>query len=283
LEALHAANVLEDLEIIVGVDATASNADTGKRTFQGRNLHDVTPGLTPNPYYTVLRAAAKFLERDVCGEGIPLCYFGSRTANSLGGCEEVKVCRGVEDLCATYCTTIVNQSLCGPTSFVPLIQKAIEQCVEERQFHILLIITDGAVTNPDEHYHALQRAALHPLSIVCVGVGDGPFDKMHEFDKRAPTNFHFVDFQRCARSAQLKQNQPVQEAKDQNGMKMNLLMVDKDALETEFFYQAFLEIPEQYQHFKTKLGYKPKGGHAIKTVIPMGKIVSDYDPPSYTQ
>jgi hypothetical protein len=283
LEALHAANVLEDLEIIVGVDATASNADTGKLSFQGRNLHDVTPGLTPNPYYTVLRAAAKFLERDVCGEGIPLCYFGTRTANALGGCEQIKECRGVEDLCETYRSTIANQSLCGPTSFIPLIRKAVEQCIEEQQFHLLLIITDGAVTDPDEHLAALKEASVHPLSIVCVGVGDGPFDRMHMFDARAPKNFHFVNFQRCAAAAARKQSHASPEAKDNNGVRMNLLVVEKDALETEFFFQAFMEIPEQYQYFLTKLGYKPKGGHSIKSANPGKQLDDSYDPPAYTQ
>jgi len=70
---------------------------------------------------------------------------------------------------------------------------------------------------------------------------------------------------------------------------MNLLVVEKDALETEFFFQAFLEIPEQYQYFKTKLGYKPKGGHALKPAVQPTILVGipvqsgAYDPPAYTQ
>jgi E3 ubiquitin-protein ligase RGLG len=87
----------------------------------------------------------------------------------------VKVCRGRDDLVATYRETIPYQTLSGPTTFIPLINDAVERCKTTKKYHILLIITDGAVQDEEKHYECLTNASHYPLSIVCVGVGDGPW------------------------------------------------------------------------------------------------------------
>jgi len=62
------------------------------------------------------------------------------------------------------------------------------------------------VTEDNEPYHtsetdtrrAIVEASNHPLSIVLVGVGDGPWEQMKEFDDGLPErkfdNFQFVNF-----------------------------------------------------------------------------------------
>lgn len=73
----------------------------------------------------------------------------------------------------------------GPTSFAPIIREAISivrrersvrgelliQCSNLAQYHILVIIADGQVTNEAETKRAIVEASNYPLSIVLVGVG----------------------------------------------------------------------------------------------------------------
>ncbi|KAL9298177.1 hypothetical protein ACSQ67_024073 [Phaseolus vulgaris] len=99
----------------------------------------------------------------------------------------------------------------GPTSYAPVIEAAIDIVEQSHgQFHVLVIIADGQVTtsaasedgelSPQEArtIKAIADASSYPMSIILVGVGDGPWDDMKKFDDKIPArefdNFQFVNF-----------------------------------------------------------------------------------------
>lgn len=98
------------------------------------------------------------------------------------------------------------------------------------------MIADGKVSpeNELETIEAIEKASNHPLSIVMIGVGDGPWDTMIKFDdllhSRRFDNFKFVDYH--------------------NVVKCYPSLVNDLA----FALDALMEVPRQYSAIK-ELGY----------------------------
>lgn len=252
-EALRV-NGLESCNLIVGIDVTQSNLSSGKHTYGGRSLHWIPPPnyqiddlAKPfrledpdiNPYrkciHFVGEALAPFDEDGL----IPSFYFGDLQTKALSVQTftpgDSQGCKGFLDLLNRYESVIPQLTLSGPTSFEPIINAAIEIVAQKRDFHVLLIIADGQVSNIDRDAAAIVRASHYPLSIVVVGVGDGPWDVMMTFDNhlrgRRFDNFQFVPFERVKEKA-LQSPYPT----------------------TQFALHCLMEIPDQYKAIK-RMGY----------------------------
>lgn len=233
---------LESSNLIVGVDFTKSNEWTGARSFHRRSLHHI--GIDMNPYEEAIsiigRTLASFDEDNL----IPCFGFGDASTHDqevFSFYPDDKFCDGFEDVLRRYRELVPQLRLAGPTSFAPIIEMAIT-IVEQSggQYHVLLIIADGQVTRSVDTDHgqlspqerrtvdAIVKASEYPLSIVLVGVGDGPWDMMKEFDDNIPArafdNFQFVNFTEI--------------------MSMNM---DSSRKEAEFALSALMEIPSQYK------------------------------------
>jgi len=195
---------LEVGNLILAVDFTKSNATQGERTFGGRHLHDVSDPKSPNPYMRVISALGKTLEELDHDHLIPCYIFGDEEARDnsvVPFWPDERDAMGFDEALERYETLATSRVFAGGTNFAPVLEKAMDICALRNQYHILVIITDGQLTSPRETYDLIVRAAKHsPLSIIIVGVGDGPFDQMHHLDdaldERPVDNVRFVEWSR---------------------------------------------------------------------------------------
>ncbi|XP_069118410.1 uncharacterized protein [Argopecten irradians] len=217
---------LESCNLIFGVDYTASNLQQGIQTFGGRSLHDTFSG-TPNPYQRVICILGETLEPFDDDGIIPAFGFGDVSTRGHGvfAFRTEGYCNGFHDVLEAYNQITPNVRMSGPTNFAPLIRQAIDIVKKTKSYHILVIVADGQVTNEQDTINAIVEASRWPLSIVMVGVGDGPWEVMKEFDDKIPhrkfDNFQFVDF--------------------------NSVMVSSRNPQAAFALHALMEIPDQYK------------------------------------
>lgn len=197
-----AAAGLEDVNIIIGVDFTASNTSTGRVSRGGLSLHFHSPD-NPSPYASVMQLITSvFARRFDVDQLVPLFGFGDSGSGgkrvfsmSPPGATAVTVDMLV-DVYAAHAQVI---RLAGPTCFAPLIAHACDiVAATGYRYHMLVIITDGMVQDAGETALAIAAASKFPLSIVIVGVGDGPFSAMQTFDDAVPRrdfdNVQFVQY-----------------------------------------------------------------------------------------
>lgn len=233
---------LESSNLIVGIDFTKSNEWTGARSFHRRSLHHI--GDEPNPYEQAISIIGRTLSSFDEDNMIPCFGFGDASTHDqevFSFYPDERFCNGFEEVLERYRALVPQLRLAGPTSFAPVIEMAVT-IVEQSggQYHVLVIIADGQVTRSVDTGHghlsqqekktveAIVKASEYPLSIILVGVGDGPWDMMREFDDNIPArafdNFQFVNFTEL--------------------MSKNL---DRSRKEAAFALAALMEIPSQYK------------------------------------
>ncbi|XP_062180385.1 protein BONZAI 3-like [Phragmites australis] len=178
-----------ELNFMVAVDFTASNGDP--RAPQ--SLHYIDPSGRPNSYQQAILGVGEILQFYDSDRRFPAWGFGAKTEGRIlhyfnlnttsNDCEVV----GVEGIMSAYTTALCSVSLAGPTMFGPVINKAAEiasqslQCANNKYF-VLLIITDGVLTDIQETKDSIVRASDLPLSILIVGVGNADFKQMEILD-----------------------------------------------------------------------------------------------------
>ncbi|KAK7271877.1 hypothetical protein RJT34_28130 [Clitoria ternatea] len=262
-EALARAG-LESSNLILGIDFTKSNEWTGKYSYNRRSLHHIGDG--PNPYEQAISIIGKTLAAFDEDNLIPCFGFGDASTHDqdvFNFFPDERFCNGFEEVLGRYREIVPNIRLAGPTSFAPIIEMGMS-IVEQSggQYHVLVIIADGQVTrsidtergrlSPQEQktVDAIVEASKFPLSIILVGVGDGPWDMMKEFDDNIPArafdNFQFVNFTEI--------------------MSKNIPSSRKEAA---FALAALMEIPSQYKAaIELNLLGNPKGNAPQRVALP---------------
>eukprot|EP00768_Dysnectes_brevis_P000404 gnl/Dysnectes_brevis/1089_a1219_3421.p1 GENE.gnl/Dysnectes_brevis/1089_a1219_3421~~gnl/Dysnectes_brevis/1089_a1219_3421.p1 ORF type:complete len:269 (+),score=86.76 gnl/Dysnectes_brevis/1089_a1219_3421:90-896(+) len=199
LQAALRKSGLESSQIIVGIDVSKSNSWTGEKSY-GYGLHDLS---RETPYERVLRLTLPILEAFDDDHVIPVYRFGCMESKnrsalpfSLTGNPN---CVGHQEVLAVYRQTVGLLTPSGPTTLAPMIETAIDIVKRTGEYHILILLTDGDIGSVRRDAAAIVRASKEvPLSIISIGLGDGPFTTLMNFDDelsdRQFDNFQFVNF-----------------------------------------------------------------------------------------
>ena len=230
-DAIRGAGV-ESSKLIIGIDYTRSNEWTGAKSFNGFCMHYVDPeGQVLNPYQQVIGIIGDTLLPFDNDQNIQAYGFGDATTTNETVFPLISRFNGTgaQQVLEAYAQITPGLKLLGPTSFAPVIHETIKVVKSKKMaYHILLIICDGDITDVEDTTEAIVEASNYPISIVTIGVGDGPFDLMETYDDDLPErkfdNFQFVHF--------------------------NEIMSDRENPVVKFAVAALQEVPDQYLAIK---------------------------------
>ena len=159
----------------IAIDFTSSN---GYPTFTN-SLH-YCDGETINNYEkgikTIFGILSHYTENDDCN----VYGFGADVKNefkkifNINNKEDPNI-KGIENIIEEYKKTVHSVSFSGPTYFAPIINEVnnqIKKNQNEKNYYILLIISDGAIHDVSETIDSIIESSKLPLSIIIIGVGD---------------------------------------------------------------------------------------------------------------
>merc|ERR1719362_1632054 len=150
-----------------------------------------------NEYLQAIRSVGNILQYYDSDKQIPVLGFGAAIppyGNVANHCfalngnifdPEVDGIKGVED---AYKHAINRVNLYGPTNFSPIIRIVNEMTEQmgcsqvQQKYNILLIITDGVISDLQKTIDQIVYGSELPLSIIIVGVGSADFSAMDELD-----------------------------------------------------------------------------------------------------
>eukprot|EP01083_Nonionella_stella_P054854 144770_1 len=182
-----------NIEMMIAVDFTGSNGDPQEDT----SLHYIGPPKYESPYMKALRSVGRVLEPYDTDHMIHAYGFGANL--NPNGQKNVSHCfnltltdedtvHGIEGVLQTYVSCINKIQLFGPTNFAEIIETCASVAASktndgnEQNYVILLMVTDGIITDMKRTKDAIVHASTLPLSIIIVGVGNADFDAMDELD-----------------------------------------------------------------------------------------------------
>uniref|UniRef100_A0A669F2A4 Copine 4 n=1 Tax=Oreochromis niloticus TaxID=8128 RepID=A0A669F2A4_ORENI len=190
------------IQFTVAIDFTASNGDPRNSC----SLHYIHP-YQPNEYLKALVAVGEicqdydsffsagcfFLDAAIKQTSCPpppppppLLQVSHDFAVNFN--EENPECAGIQGVVEAYQACLPKLQLYGPTNIAPIIQKVAKSASQEvhtkeaMQYFILLILTDGVITDMADTREAIVQASHLPMSIIIVGVGNADFSDMQMLD-----------------------------------------------------------------------------------------------------
>uniref|UniRef100_A0A8C5BYT2 Copine Vb n=1 Tax=Gadus morhua TaxID=8049 RepID=A0A8C5BYT2_GADMO len=239
------------INFTVAIDFTASNGNPSQST----SLHYMNP-YQLNAYAMALRAVGEIIQDYDSDKMFPALGFGAKLPPDgrvshefpLNGNIENPYCNGIEGILEAYHQSLKTVQLYGPTNFAPVVNHVARYAAavqDGSQYFVLLIITDGVISDMAQTKEAIVNGAKLPMSIIIVGVGQAEFDAMVELDgddirissRGKPAERDIVQFV------------PFRDYMDRTGNHvLSMARLAKDVL---------AEIPDQFISYMKSRGIKP--------------------------
>uniref|UniRef100_A0A0C9QWW9 TSA: Wollemia nobilis Ref_Wollemi_Transcript_2443_2067 transcribed RNA sequence n=1 Tax=Wollemia nobilis TaxID=56998 RepID=A0A0C9QWW9_9CONI len=177
-----------ELNFMVAIDFTASNGNPRLPD----SLHYLDPSGRHNAYQRAITSIGEVLEFYDTDKKFPAWGFGGRPIDgpvshcfNLNGSATYAEVEGISGIMNAYASALRNVALAGPTLFGQVIRHAADIAslhADQRKYYVILIITDGVITDLQETKDAIVKASDLPLSILIVGVGGADFKEMEILD-----------------------------------------------------------------------------------------------------
>ncbi|XP_073439741.1 copine-7 [Dendrobates tinctorius] len=179
------------IHFTVAIDFTASNGDPRNSC----SLHYINP-YQPNEYLKALVAVGEICQDYDSDKRFSALGFGARIPPKYEVSHDFAInfnpdddeCEGIQGIVESYQNCLPKIQLYGPTNVAPIISRVArlaadeERTKEASKYYILLILTDGVVTDMADTREAIVRASYLPMSIIIVGVGNADFTDMQILD-----------------------------------------------------------------------------------------------------
>jgi Copine len=190
------------IKVVVAIDFTGSNGDPRKPgTLHFMDAH------SKNDYEKAISSVLTILQMYDDERKFPVLGFGAKLDGVINHCFQVgpaEFSHGVRGVLDSYNKVFESGlTLSNPTVFTEVIKNAAgraQRSLEESRkngylsYTILLIVTDGAVSDVNETADCLREVSSSPLSVVIVGVGNEAFSAMQFLDDLKGRHRDMVQF-----------------------------------------------------------------------------------------
>lgn len=217
-----------ELNVSIAVDFTGSNGDPRKPG----TLHHLNAGGVRNDYERAIAAIVSILGKYDSDQKFPLYGFGAKYGGVVRHCfecggkpEHVGVGGVLDAYKGVFQSGLI---MSGPTVFTEVIQTVAAKAQSAQDeamrngkqvYTILLILTDGAVSDVQATARCLDQVSNAPMSIVIVGVGQADFRSMQFLDDSSSPGkrdvAQFVEFNKHSHDSQALTSQTLGEIPDQ--------------------------------------------------------------------
>lgn len=185
------------INLIIGIDYAKENLNPENPM----SLHYL--GSSLNDYQQAIKTSLTVLSKYInINQTIAMLGFGAQLngqSNMVNNCFIIKLDNSkvqIQKELLSYKNSFTYLKLSGPSNFSPLIQNVINNIrIENSQtkYNILLIITCGKINDLKNTINTLNLGKDFPLSVIIIGVGNGPFKDMQILSGNTQSLYHSVN------------------------------------------------------------------------------------------